>query len=67
MHPSYTDLTDDSIAEQNPRFKAASLGKLGEALRKHFLQYPDTYTLAEGTLSDPANPTKLDLPQKEDL
>lgn len=61
MHPSYIELRDDFIAEENPRFKAASLGKLGEALRKHFQQFPDCTDL-------PApSEHSLDKPQREDL
>ena len=34
-------LTDEVFYTHSPRFKAASLGKLGEALVRHIQEFPD--------------------------
>jgi hypothetical protein len=69
MHLSSKTLTDDLIAESNPRFKTASPSKLGAAILKHLQEYPDILRHEGPTFSQPLiiNISDSNLPESEDL
>jgi hypothetical protein len=69
MYSKPTSLTDDSIAEFNPRFKTSSPSKLGAAILKHLFEYPDVLARAEGPVSQSIiiNINNSNLPESEDL
>lgn len=65
-HSDKVDLSDEVFFEAKPRFRAASLGKLGEALKKHILEFPDVLSLSERIESKATSGSGF-ISQREDL
>ena len=53
MSSKTNQLQDDLFFENSPKFKASSLGKLGEALKKHIQEYPDVLVIPSQVESEP--------------